>query len=584
MEESTKAQLAGGLERSDRDDDEFVTVVDRLISRLDELEARIAALEKQAETQAPAPIAHVEAPEAAHPLTQLSGSARLVPAMGRMFLGIAGAYLLRALEEMDAIPHLAVAALGMVYVFLWLWQAARTGRNHPGIGGAYAATAALIFSPMLWELTLRFKVIPATGAAAALVLFVGAATALSWKNKLAVVAAPPTTFAVVLAAALFIQTRAPLPFTVAVLIMALIMEVAAHTGRWPGLRIVPAVFADLALVAMMLLYLGRGAPEYEPIAPAVLLALFAAPFLLYSASTLVRTAARGEEIGIFDVGQTVAAFLLVAFGSIGLGDGDAARAIGWFCLAAAGACYLLAFTRFENPGRRRNQHVFSAWAAAFLLAGTFFCFSSQVGVVVLGCAALAATWAGLRSGRFALAAQGVVFAAAGGLISGWFALFGRLMIGDAPSTAGWLPWVAGAFAILSYGLTWVPSSTNEIEFGLRWPQKMVRLALAALAAGTLLSLAMTAGMAALGTLIPPRMASLRTVVLCILALALGWSGARFRRVELSWLAYAAIALCTVKLLFEDLRAGSAGAIAFSLFCYGMCWLVVPRFARSTRTE
>jgi hypothetical protein len=51
---------------------------------------------------------------------------------------------------------------------------------------------------------------------------------------------------------------------------------------------------------------------------------------------------------------------------------------------------------------------------------------------------------------------------------------------------------------------------------------------------------------------------------------------------LTWLAYALIALCTVKLLFQDLREGSAGTIAFSLFCYGMVWLLVPRFGKNAK--
>jgi hypothetical protein len=61
-------------------------------------------------------------------------------------------------------------------------------------------------------------------------------------------------------------------------------------------------------------------------------------------------------------------------------------------------------------------------------------------------------------------------------------------------------------------------------------------------------------------------------------LLLGWAASRWRRTESLWLAYALLALCTFKLLAEDLRTGSAGAIAFSLFCYGMVWVLVPRFA------
>ena len=81
---------------------------------------------------------------------------------------------------------------------------------------------------------------------------------------------------------------------------------------------------------------------------------------------------------------------------------------------------------------------------------------------------------------------------------------------------------------------------------------------------------------------PAMFAATRTLAICLLALLLGWSGSRWRRTEMLWLAYAFIAMATLKLLVEDLRTGSAGAIAFSLFCYGMVWLLVPRLARSGR--
>jgi hypothetical protein len=61
---------------------------------------------------------------------------------------------------------------------------------------------------------------------------------------------------------------------------------------------------------------------------------------------------------------------------------------------------------------------------------------------------------------------------------------------------------------------------------------------------------------------------------------LGFSGTHWRRVELTWIAYLAIAFVTVKLLFEDLRCGSAGAFAVSLIVYAVVWILGPRLMRS----
>jgi hypothetical protein len=156
--------------------DEFVLVIDRLISRLDELESRVGALEHPPEPHnvtAATPLATSASTSAtgakpaatatpqAHPLAQLSRSSNPMPVIGKVFLGVAGAYLLRALAESGSLPMWAVAGVAMLYAGAWLLAAARTPSSPIFAGASYATTAAVILPPMLWELTLRFKVMPA---------------------------------------------------------------------------------------------------------------------------------------------------------------------------------------------------------------------------------------------------------------------------------------------------------------------------------------------------------------------------------------------------------------------------------------
>ena len=85
--------------------------------------------------------------------------------LGKAMLGIAGAYLLRAVAESSSLPRLAVAAVAIVYASCG-WYGRRERTAVTGLPGAtYACTSALILAPMLWELTLRFKVLPAAAAA-----------------------------------------------------------------------------------------------------------------------------------------------------------------------------------------------------------------------------------------------------------------------------------------------------------------------------------------------------------------------------------------------------------------------------------
>jgi len=64
-----------------------------------------------------------------------------------------------------------------------------------------------------------------------------------------------------------------------------------------------------------------------------------------------------------------------------------------------------------------------------------------------------------------------------------------------------------------------------------------------------------------------------------LAFALAFSGSRWRRVELTRIAYATLALVAVKLLFEDLRHGQLEFIAASIFLFAITLIAVPWLAR-----
>lgn len=504
-----------------------------------------------------------------------------MPVIGKVFLGIAGAYLLRALAESGSLPMWAVAGAAMLYAGAWLLAAARTPSPPIFAGASYAATAAVILPPMLWELTLRFKVMPAWAAATALVVFVALAASLAWKQKLASVVVPPVAFSAVAALALLVGTHDPFPCVTALLLMAMIAEAAASTDRWLGLRPLVAIPLDLAVLALIFIYTGSNgvSPDYKPLASADLLKLFVALPVIYGVSVLARTLALRRTIGVLESGQMTAVLLLAGFGILRTTHNYAAIALGVFCLAAAAGCYWLAYSRFEGAALQRSYHVFSTWAMALAVAGSLLCLPANANVFFLGAAAIAATLIGVRSSRVAVAFHGAAYLVALAMISGAFQYGFDLSIGNSPQASGWPVWIAFAFTIICYALACHSADARERQ----WPHSVLQLALAAFATFTLLAAVLTAFHSAFPAVGPARIAAGRTLVICLLAALLGWSGSRFRRAELLWLAYAAIALCTLKLLLEDLRSSSAVTIAFSFFCYGMVWVLVPRFSRKNKT-
>src|SRR3954454_16138395 len=142
-----------------------------LCSRVDALERRVHDLE-----QAPPAVALsvsqatpvAAAPIAAHDLLsgeQVSGAFLL---LGKSMLGIAGAYLLRALAESGVLPRLLIAAVAIAYAVAWLVAATRTTEKVRFAAALYAGTSALILAPMLWKLTMRFHALAPAACAAVL--------------------------------------------------------------------------------------------------------------------------------------------------------------------------------------------------------------------------------------------------------------------------------------------------------------------------------------------------------------------------------------------------------------------------------
>src|SRR5271169_4220758 len=165
--------------------DSVASAVERLSEQVRELERRVAALEGQPEKPIPTP----ESPDFAlqrprppatwrgFPPAEVPGG--VVPVLGKAVLGIAGAYLLRAIAESGAIPKIPILIVAIVYAGLWMVWAVRTHAAHRFAGVTYGITSALILSPLLWESTVRFQVLPPAFTAVVLVAFVVLALALA---------------------------------------------------------------------------------------------------------------------------------------------------------------------------------------------------------------------------------------------------------------------------------------------------------------------------------------------------------------------------------------------------------------------
>ncbi|MFZ1919375.1 MAG: hypothetical protein WAU58_17520 [Terriglobales bacterium] len=561
--------------------DDLLGALARLDARLEGLEHRVSALEARSQTLATSPAQAAVPEEAATAGEELAlpPAENIFSVVGKAMLGIAGAYVLRAIAESGSFPKLAVVVLALAYAAMWLAWAARAAAEASLTRIAYATTAALILAPMLAELTLRFQVLPASITAGLLSAFVVAACALAWKRNLVSLVWVANSAAVLAALALLIVSHDLVPYTAALLVIAAVAEFGATAGRWPSLRILVAPAVDIAVVILVYIHSlpESSRPDYAAVAASTVLAIPTLLFLIYGASIASRTAFVRLRITIFEIVQAVTVFLLAATSWLWFAAG-AGRALGVCCWLLAAACYAAAFACFDRIKDQRNYHTYSTWSLALVLAGSFLVLPPVSLVLFLSAASVVAILIGVRVARLTLEFHGLVYLTGAAFASNLLAYAARALAGTFPTAPAWIVWIVAASAITCYVVGGRFPSDH-------WNQRLLRLLAAVLAVSAVATFLVSGlvWLAAIGmTPGASHVAVIRTLITCALALALALSGSRWRRIELVWTAYGTLAFVTAKLLFEDLPHGHSASIAISIFLYAIALIIVPRLARTGR--
>ncbi len=568
-----------------------ITGLEQITARLRDLERRVAALEAPSANSAADSSRPTESLSTAlqrpkppatwrgfPPIETPSGA---VPVLGKAVLGIAGAYLLRALAEMGTIPQLPVLLVAIAYATGWMVWAARIHDADRFASTSYGVTSVLVLAPLLWESTVRFQAISPAFAAVVLVAFIVLVLALSWKRQLELIPWIATLAVVITALALIIATRDLVPLTAALLAVAGTTEIAACLEHRLTLRAVPALAADFGVWLMVdVMTSAEGVPEgYHPAGRLTLSFLCFALLAIYGGSIAVRSFARRQPISIFEIAQGMLAFGLATFGILRATQGSAAWALGVLFLLLSAAFYWGALAYFAEEASTRNRRVSATWAAALLLAGCFLAFSVSLQVPFFCSAALLAAFLYFPTRKFSLGLHASFYLAAATAVSSLPVYVGNALAGSVPSAPGWNVWMIGATALLCY---LAGARVPEDRSPRRWLWFVPAL-LVGFASAAILVVAITGVAAARMELTLPRLSVIRTIVNCLLALALGFAGSRSNRMELRWVAYAALAFGTLKLLLEDLRFGNAASLVVSLLCYGSVLILLPRLTRRAST-
>ena len=315
-----------------------------LLARIKALETRVAALETVvAEPEAEAPAAAPVAPEPG----ALAGGAAL-GLTGRTCLILGGAFLIRSLTDSGSLPAPAGVALGLGYAALWALLAHRSASKGQGPWAAFQVfAAAAIAFPLLWETTVRLKAMPPGLSSAAMFLWSTLFVSVAIGHNLRRVAWMTVLGSLATAFSIMAATSAITEFAPFFILAGGATLILSGDGTWRGLRWPAALAADLAILAMVLLFLSPGGSELlaRDLRPDLVLASALTFVGLNLGAFLYRILSRPRAVGAFEVFQTVAVLSVGFLGAVrvALASGGGMGLLGVSALAFGLGCYACAF-------------------------------------------------------------------------------------------------------------------------------------------------------------------------------------------------------------------------------------------------
>ena len=548
-----------------------------IVHRIDDLEQRVYILEhgREAHTAQTRATAASDAPLGPPGWPAQSGS--IFPVLGIAMLGMAGAYLLRAVAESGAVPNAVAVSLATGYAVAWLIAAAKLHDADSFSRTTYACVSALTLAPMLWESTTRFHYMPAGVTAAVLAAFFVGSYVLVWRTRLASVVWI-TTLAIAIAAILLsFATHEFVAFTAVALGIALLNEIASASGRWSGTRGVSAAVADFLVLAALFIYCRPSAArgEYPEVDAGLLLGSGLLLFAIYGVSCFSRAVLQQQILTYSEITQLAVSALLAFEAVVHFATAGQTAIFAGGCIVLSLAGYAGLFVQFNPETERRNYFVCGGFSLALMLVGCALAFGISWLAAIFGSLAMIGVVLGATTTQPSLNLHGLVYLLAAGRVSHAVGYAVHSMAGTFPQQPATIVWMVLAIAVYCYAAGPERMGGNRID-------RALHLISAGLATGAAITLSIAATASLARVFLPPapwHIAVVRTLCASVITIAIAGLGLRLRRLELVWLSYTLLGLLAIKLIVEDLRHGHAEYIAASIFLYALTLIAVPRLAR-----
>jgi len=236
----------------------------------------------------------------------------------------------------------------------------------------------------------------------------------------------------------------------------------------------------------------------------------------------------------------------------------------------------------RRQGRGRNFYFYTSLGLVLTLTGAAVLLPARPLAITWSIIAVVAAWCAWRFSRAALTLHSAVYLIAGALVSGQLTAAELALVGSAD--VPWPPFPGSAWLVLAATAAClvIPRVSAGSDRTVIWhvPRLTVALLFVAGLGGVLIALAAPwlAGVPGAGC-DAGMLATLRTGVVAVAALALALCGRHERFLELRWLLYPLLIAGGLKLLMEDLPHSRPATLFIALALYGGALIVAPRLAR-----
>jgi len=571
------------------------TALELLSKQLQQLESRVSQLESRDHVAAVSRI--VESSETATVDTSIAGAppttaseshtvAHVLGLIGRTFLILCGAFLLRSLTDTGTMALAAGVALGLTYAAVWLFAADRTvGGGRPLSAVFFGLVSAMIAYPLIWEATVRFDLLGADAATALLAVFSISMFTVAWRRHLEVFAWCVSAAALVADIAILLAFRNWGSGAALSLIVGGVSLWFAYSRGWTALRWPVALIVNLVplmVVSASLRPTAPGIPEGPSITLAV--AVLVAYLAVYLGSFSLLMLKLGQRPGGFEFIQSAVCLVigLTSLAAVTRGIDGATEILGWGMLFAGVAGYAVSFGFIDRRlGKGRRFYTYTSLGLILVIWGLQTVADNTTVTVVLSALGIAAALAGRKYDRHTLRAHSAAYVAAAAAIGGLGVRAIETLLLPITGMGSSATVSTIAIAVAAVTCFFVIAPMRRIE-AIRWPLRIPAFVLAVVALVSLasVSLGWTFDVLGRGSAISPAWAAaIRTAILSLSAIILAALGSRRHLRELTWLVYPVLVVTGVKLLLEDLRHGQPLALFVSFAFLGVALIVAPRLLR-----